>query len=427
MSRSLRVHVNCIQRVRSAQQRNAYISQRLLAEELGISQSTVSNFLNGKPVDYSYFVEICNKLALEWRDIADLEVSNEEEETPVVSMPQPTTIEFPEGRVEISSPFYVERPPREQRCYEEISKPGSLIRIQAPRQMGKTSLLARILYKAEKQGDRTVELSLQLANHKCFTNSDTFLKWFCTSVTMALQLPNELNNYWDLAEYLGSNMCCKNYFEGYLLPKIHKPITLGLDEVDRVFEYPEIYRDFFGLLRNLHEETKRHDIWKKLRLVIVHSTEVYVPMDLNQSPFNVGLSIKLPEFTPTQVQDLAQRHQLNWSITEVEQLMAMVGGHPYLVRLALYNIARQHITLTQLLQTAPTEAGIYNDHLRRLELILAEQPELGEAMREVVASSIPVRIKTVPKFKLQGIGLIKLQDDEVMPSCELYRQYFRNY
>ncbi len=116
-------------------------------------------------------------------------------------------------------------------------------------------------------------------------------------------------------------MCCKAYFEEYLLPEIDKPLTLGLDEVDRVFEYPEIYRDFFGLLRNLHEESKRRDIWKKLRLVIVHSTEVYVPMDLNQSPFNVGLAVELPEFTPAQVQDLAQRHQLNWSVTEVQLMI----------------------------------------------------------------------------------------------------------
>ncbi|MDF5720820.1 MAG: AAA-like domain-containing protein [Rhizonema sp. PD37] len=417
MPRSVRVSANCIPRVKSALQRNAYISQRLLALELDISQSTVSNFLNGRPVDYSYFIEICRKLGLEWQDIADLEIPIEEEKTPVapaasispISTSQPTTVEFPEGRVEITSPFYIERPPRELRCFEEISKPGSLIRIKAPRQMGKTSLLARILHEAEKQGDHTVELSLQFASHKCFTNSDTFLKWFCASVAMALQLPNKLDSCWDLAEIVGSNMCCKAYFEEYLLPEIDKPLTLGLDEVDRVFEYPEIYRDFFGLLRALHEEAKRRDLWKKLRLVIVHSTEVYVPMDVNQSPFNVGFSVELPEFTIEQVQDLAQRYQLDWSVTEVRQLMAMVGGHPFLVRLALYNIARQHITLTQLLQTVFTDGGIYSEYLRRLELMLAEQPELGIAMREVVTSSSPVRLKTVPKFKLQGIGLVKLQ------------------
>ncbi|NET34150.1 MAG: hypothetical protein F6K19_19355 [Cyanothece sp. SIO1E1] len=33
---------------------------------------------------------------------------------------------------------------------------------------------------------------------------------------------------------------------------------------------------------------------------------------MNRSPFNVGLSIELQEFTAAQVQDLAQRQDLNW-------------------------------------------------------------------------------------------------------------------
>lgn len=431
MPRSVSVRQECIPKVKLALRRNGYIAQRLLAEHIEISQSTVSNFLNGKPVDYLNFIEICRVLGLDWQAVADLEPSTEEEEPPLSSdppvlyMPPPTTLELPEGQVEITSPFYMQRPPIEQRCYEEISKLGSLIRIKAPRQMGKTSLLARILHQAEKQGDRTVALSFQLAAQQCFTNADKFLRWFCASVALELQIPNKLNDYWDLAEIVGSNMSCKAYFEQYLLPEIDKPLTLGLDEVDRVFEYPEIYRDFFGLLRALHEEAKRRDIWKKLRLVIVHSTEVYVPLDINQSPFNVGLSVELPEFTPEQVLHLAQRHQLHWSDAEVKQLMAMVGGHPFLVRLALYHIARQDITLTQLLQAAASESGIYADHLRRQGLILAQQPELGAAMAEVVNATNTVRLQTVSKFKLHGIGLVKLQGDEVTSRCDLYRQYFR--
>jgi len=35
------------------------------------------------------------------------------------------------------------------------------------------------------------------------------------------------------------------------------------------------------------------------------------------------------------------------------KLMVMVGGHPYLVRVALYQIARAEITLEHLLQIAP--------------------------------------------------------------------------
>ncbi len=219
-------------------------------------------------------------------------------------------------------------------------------------------------------------------------------------------------------------MACKAYFEEYLLPTIDKPLTLGLDEVDKVFEYPEIYRDFFGLLRALHEEGKRREIWKKLRLVIVHSTEVYVPLDINQSPFNVGLSVELPEFDSKQILDLAQKHQLNWDESEVEKLMALVGGHPFLVRLTLYHVANENVPLTLILQNATSSSSIYADHLRRQSLILKQQPELADAMKDVVHNNY-VKLSTVNKFKLYSIGLVKFHGDAVTIRCDLYHQYLQ--
>ncbi len=331
--------------------------------------------------------------------------------------------EVPEGQVDLASSFYIDRPPIESRCYEMILQPGALIRIKAPRQMGKTSLMARILNHAENSGCQTVSLSFHLAERSIFSNLDRFLKWFCACVGLELQLPNKLADYWD--DIFGSKVNCKAYFEKYLLAEIDQPLVLGLDEVDRVFEHPEIADDFFGLLRTWHEESKKRDIWKKLRLVVVHSTEVYIPLDINQSPFNVGLPIELPEFSSHQVQELAQRYGLNWNASQVEQLMNTVGGHPYLQRFALYHIARQDITLEELLQTAPTEAGLYSDHLRRHLWNLQQRPELAQAMLEVVATSNPVRLEAEVAFKLHSMGLVHLQGNNVKPRCDLYRRYFR--
>lgn len=55
-------------------------------------------------------------------------------------------LENPEGQVPLSSPFYVERPPIETTCYGAIAQPNALIRIKAPRQVGKSSLMSRILH-----------------------------------------------------------------------------------------------------------------------------------------------------------------------------------------------------------------------------------------------------------------------------------------
>lgn len=333
--------------------------------------------------------------------------------------------ELPSGQVRLASAFYVERVPYEALCYKEILQPGALIRIKAPRQMGKTSLMARILYHAKEHGYRTVPLSFQHADADVFASLNQLLQWFCARITRKLRLPYQVDDFW--TDTYGSKDNCTDYFQDCLLPETDTPLVLGLDEVDRVFQYPNIADDFFGLLRAWYEEAGYGDseLWEKLRLVVVHSTEVYVPLNINQSPFNVGLPIELPEFTPQQVQDLTHRHRLNWNATQVEQLMSIVGGHPYLVRVALYHIATKQLTLNQLLQTAATEAGLYGDHLRRHLWHLQQHPELGAALTKVVTIHEPVELDSVLAFKLHSLGLVQLQGNYVTPRFDLYRQYFR--
>jgi class 3 adenylate cyclase len=337
-------------------------------------------------------------------------------------MTQP--LELPGGQLDLASVFYIERPPIESRAYEEIGKPGSLIRIKAPRQMGKTSLMARLLHQAERQGCRSVAFNFELADSEVFTALDKFLQWFCATVTDDLQLPIQVESRW--SKFLSSKTNCTNYFEKYLLPEMGTPLVLGLDGVDRIFPHEKVADDFFGLLRAWHEKAKQNNIWKNFRLVIVHGTEVYIPLSNDQSPFNVGLPIELSEFNSTQVHDLQARHGIDFTATQVEQLMAMVGGHPHLVRLALYKIARQDITLDRLLEEAPSETGIYADHLRLHLWNLEQHPELAQALKQVVETDSPVQLKSALAFKLNSMGLVHLQGNQVTIRYDLYRQYFRH-
>jgi len=331
--------------------------------------------------------------------------------------------ELPEGPVDLASTFYVERPPIESRCYETIVQAGALIRVKAPRQMGKTSLVDRILVQASKQKCQTVRLNLLQAEGAKLLDLNHFLRWFCACVSQKLRLPSRLEDYWD--QDRGSIVNCTIYFQEHLLEQLDSPLVLALDEVDRVFQSPEVAQGFFPMLRSWYEEARITDLWEKLRLIVVHSTEDYGVLDINQSPFNVGLPVELTEFTPEQVSDLAQRYQLKWSHTQILSLMAMVGGHPYLVRLALYHIACEDVTLEQLLQDAPTDAGIYQEHLRRHLRTLKENPNLRAALRQVVSTSEPVRLETLQAYQLYSMGLIKRQGDCVRSRSSLYQHYFR--
>lgn len=331
-----------------------------------------------------------------------------------------------QGPVPLDSPFYVERPPIEKRCDEAILQTGALIQIKAPRQMGKTSLMTRILNRARERGLYTLPFSLRLADASVFRDLDRFLYWSCAIITRGLGLPNRLPEYWD--DLFGSNYNCTDYLENYLLAEIDSPVVLALDDVDVVFHYPEIATDFFSLLRAWYEKAKYGDgssnVWQKLRVVVVHSTEVYVPLNINQSPFNVGFSIELPEFSREQVQNLAQRYGLDWSNEQANQLIALVGGNPYRVQLALYQIGHRKVTLEQLVQTAIAPDGIYSDHLRQQLWKLQQYPELLAALTKVMTSPTPVELEPVQAFKLQSIGLVQIHNQQILPNCQLYSQYF---
>ena len=336
---------------------------------------------------------------------------------------KPVDLEYPEGPVPLDCPFYVERASIESRCYRVILKPGSLLRIKAPKLMGKTSLMTRTLHYAASQNYATVQLNLGEVESAILANLDQFLRWFCLRVGQKLHLENRLTEYWD-AQLMSNTSNCTDYFEVYLLSAIECPLVLGLDEVDQIFPHTNTAADFFRMLRNWHEKGTNQNIWQQLRLVISHSTEVYIRLSINSSPFNVGEPIQLPEFTPAQVRNLATRYGLSWSESEVKKLMAMVGGHPYLIRLAMHPIARQEVTLNQLIQEFPTDGGIYGNHLRRHWDNLQQNPELADAIKRIMTSPNPVKVERMQGHKLHSMGLIKWQGGHVVPSCDLYRQYF---
>ncbi len=337
---------------------------------------------------------------------------------------------FPDGTVPLDSPLYIERPPIEHRVYAEIIKPAALLRIKAPSKMGKTSLMLRILAYVKEKNYYTVRLNLQQADNTLFTDLERFLRWICANIAHQLNKIPRLDDYWD--EELGSKVSCTAYLQGYILESLDHPLVLAIDEVNHLFEYGQIAQEFLPLLRFWHEEGNNIDIWQNLRLIIVHSTEIYIPLKLQQSPFNVGIPIQLPEFNLEQVKALAEFHSLsnifdNEENEPLKNLMKMVGGHPYLIRLALYHLYQDRITMEQLLEEAANPTGIYHHHLQNHLITLQKNPDLADAFAQVIKAPKPMQVETIIGYKLASMGLVKLQGKEVFPSCQLYCLYFSNF
>ena len=69
MPKSIKVSNDRIQQVNMALGVNGYPNQRALAYDTGLSLTTISNFLTGKPVSYASFEELCRRLNLDWQEI----------------------------------------------------------------------------------------------------------------------------------------------------------------------------------------------------------------------------------------------------------------------------------------------------------------------------------------------------------------------
>ena len=104
------------------------------------------------------------------------------------------------------------------------------------------------------------------------------------------------------------------------------------------------------------------------------------------------------------------------------QLLELVGDHPYLVRKALYELANG-LPFASFLKEAPTEAGVFSDHLRGLLRAVEDRPELVQALRQVVHSGEPVKLRSEEAFKLESLGLLVPEGNLERPRCRLYTQY----
>lgn len=344
-----------------------------------------------------------------------------------IELKKPKDLESPQGIMHPQSKFYIER--QEDRiALDVIRNQGVTVTIKAPRQMGKSSLLMRLIEAASTASKQVIFLDFQLFTKATRQDPNRFFQQFCVWLTKELNLANRVDEYWKGPS--GNLQCCSMYVGDYLLREVGGPVVLAIDEVENMFDSP-FRSDFFGMLRSWHNQRKypTEPVWKKLDLALVTSTEPYqLIKDLNQSPFNVGEIIELSDFTPTQVDDLNRRHGIPFTSTQLRQLVTLLNGHPYLTRKALYLVASNRLSVSDLFAQATADQGPFGDHLRyHLFRLLQGPPELVAGMRRVLQDNICSNEDVF--FRLRGAGLVRRPSDDrppaAYPRCQLYADFFR--
>ena len=121
--KSLRVDPEKLEKVKRAFERTGW-TQMELASEVDLStRQPIGKFLSGKTIDHNYFKEICFKLDLDWKEVANLpknidsELEEKEQSNPQFQEVESELIE--EGLNNSCNPDHLVQEVR-SRCHEMI-------------------------------------------------------------------------------------------------------------------------------------------------------------------------------------------------------------------------------------------------------------------------------------------------------------------
>lgn len=339
-------------------------------------------------------------------------------------------LEPPWGAVPLKSRFYVERP-TDSAFFSTLEDNVGIVLVKGPRQVGKTSLLARGLQRARASGFETVVTDLQALNTSHLESIDTLFQALCRMIAEQLGIKFRLNEVWDPED--GANTNFRSFLKGKVLAEGTERLVWALDEADRLFNY-DYRNDVFALFRALFNarQLDPDGPWDRLTIAIIYATEAHLFItDPNMSPFNVGTPIELRDFGVEQVADLNRRFPPPAPLGdhEVRDFCQLVGGHPYLVRRGLYEMKKHNLAFDSFRRQADSDDGPYGDHLHRILALLARDPEMLEEVRAINEGRPGSADTADGKFyRLRSAGVIAGDSPQgARIRCDIYRSYLARH
>jgi DNA-binding SARP family transcriptional activator len=339
---------------------------------------------------------------------------------------RPDALEPVGGAVPLDSRFYVVRP-ADHEFGAAMARRDSIVLVKGPRQVGKTSLLARGLQQARQAGARVVLTDLEMLNAAHLGSAETFLLELAQMMADQLDLDVSPADVWDSRR--GANPNFRRYVQREVLGKVDAPLVWGLDEVDRLF-HCSFGSDIFGLFRSWHNERALDPAgpWMRLTLAMAYATEAHLFIaDLNQSPFNVGTQVTLADFTREQVADLNRRY--GSPLKDEGQLSRfddVISGHPDLVRRGLYEMAAHGTDIATFETRASSDDWIFGNHLQRILLLLRRDPELCEVVRGVLAGRPCLTPRSFYRLRSAGL-MVGVSEEDARLRCRLYGTYLQRH
>ena len=318
---------------------------------------------------------------------------------------------------------YVKRPPLEENCLKVLQQEQSLLRIRAPHNSGKTRLVNWLVHHLKQDNYQPVIIDCEEEKATIDLSCEDLLLSICRTITQELKINESLlDKFWSRPGTPAQKT--RRYLEEYVLQPSANPLVFVFEKFDTILETETLGNEICGILRSWHE--RRSPPWRKLRLIIIHSTEFYSNYDFYASPLiGVGYVASLSDFNAEQVLSFAQVNGINWTLSDVNKVMNLVGGNPYLIKLILVKLQEGN-SLEKVLDDALQGREPFQSHFFLLMRYLKSNANLRNIFRQILQKKAltPAQMKGESVQFLERLGLIDKNYDTLEVRCNLYQVYF---
>ena len=258
------------------------------------------------------------------------------------STDQPSTFDYQVGgSLAMDAPTYVVR--SADRYLYKALKRRKFCYVLNPRQMGKSSLMVRMIDHLQHEGICCAPIDMTRIGSEDVT-PDQWYKGFAFELGRRFGLRNKVNlkAWWKEREDLSTVQRLSEFIEEVLLVEVgveegnpSKQLVIFIDEIDSVLGLNFPVNDFFALIRSCYNQRSLNPEYQRLTFAFFGvATPSDLITDIQITPFNIGQSIQLEGFKEHEAQPLLQglAEKVSNPQTVLKEILAWTSGQPFLTQ-----------------------------------------------------------------------------------------------